>query len=77
MSGRKVVLLVFAIPTFAFFGLIFFAAWSDYQDRGCPGAWQCSDAIGTMIVAGMVLTLMAVLVGFGFWPFKRHKKRNE
>jgi hypothetical protein len=74
MSGRKVVFLVFALPTFVFFGLIFLVDWSDYQFRGCPGAAQCSDAIGTMIIAAIIMAILSLLGGLGFWASKRSKE---
>ena len=44
------------------FAFAFYAAAADFRFRGCPEqeAWQCSDARGTMWVAGPVATAFVI-----------------
>jgi hypothetical protein len=60
-----------AILTFA--GL---AAWSDYGSRGCPNGTQCSDAVSTMWVAGIIAPLAFFLaIGIALFLSKRNPWR--
>lgn len=43
-------------------GLVFFVAASDWRNRGCPGAMQCADAVGVMVLTGCALAAAAVMV---------------
>jgi len=41
---------------------VFFAAWTDFTSRGCPGAAQCSDAISVMVLTGCAIIASVVMV---------------
>lgn len=43
-------------------GFVFFAAWTDFSSRGCPGAEQCADAISVMVLTGCAIIASAVMV---------------
>ena len=56
----------------AVLGLAGLAAWADYQNLHCPGAYQCSDAASTIWVAGILAPLSLVLaVGIIWFRWKR------
>ncbi|MEX3017014.1 hypothetical protein [Gymnodinialimonas hymeniacidonis] len=46
-------------------GFVFFAAISDWRNRGCPGAEQCSDAVSVMVLTGCALVAAAVMAFAG------------
>lgn len=41
---------------------VFFAAWTDFGLRGCPGAQQCSDAVSVMVLTGCAMIASAVMI---------------
>lgn len=43
-------------------GFIFFAGWTDFSARGCPGAAQCSDAISVMVLTGCAIIASFVMI---------------
>lgn len=43
-------------------GFVLFAAFSDWRGRGCPGAAQCSDAVGVMVLTVCALVAAAVMI---------------
>lgn len=43
-------------------GFVFFAAWSDFTSRGCPGAAQCSDAVSVMVLTACALVASLVMI---------------
>lgn len=43
-------------------GFIFFAAWTDFSARNCPGAQQCSDAVSVMVLTGCAMVASAVMI---------------
>lgn len=58
--GYLLFILGLAIALIA--GFIFFAAWTDFQGRGCPGAQQCSDAVSVMVLTGCAMVASAVMI---------------
>lgn len=49
-------------------GFVFFAAFSDFRLRGCagvPGAEQCADAVGVLVLSGCAITASLVLIFAG------------
>lgn len=46
-------------------GFIFFAAWTDFSGRGCPGAQQCSDAISVMVLTACAMVASGVMMFAG------------
>lgn len=43
-------------------GFVFFAAWSDFQGRGCVEANQCSDAVSVMVLTGCAMVASVVML---------------
>lgn len=41
---------------------VLFAAVSDWRGRGCPGAAQCADAVGVVVLAGCAFVAAAIMV---------------
>ena len=51
LSGAAIGLVaiyLLGLPAFVFLGIV---AYADYQNLGCPGANQCSDAASVMTIA--------------------------
>ncbi|WP_224816918.1 hypothetical protein [Hasllibacter sp. MH4015] len=46
-------------------GFTLFAAITDFGQRGCPGAAQCSDAVSVMVLSGCALVAAAVMMFAG------------
>jgi hypothetical protein len=56
------------------FGFVGLVAWTDYQNLHCPGAYQCSDAVSMMWVAG-IMSPFSILLVIGIIRFMR--KRSQ
>ena len=41
---------------------VFFAAWTDFTGRGCPGTEQCSDAVSVMVLTGCAIVASLVMM---------------
>jgi hypothetical protein len=46
-------------------GLVLWAALSDFRARGCPGAVQCDDAVGVMVLTACALLASLVMMFAG------------
>ncbi len=56
------VLFLLGLLTGLLAAFIFFAAWTDFQGRGCPDADQCSDAVSVMVLTGCAIVASAVMI---------------
>ena len=56
------VLLLLGLVLGLLAGFVFFAAWTDFGSRGCPGANQCSDAVSVMVLTACAMVASAVML---------------
>ncbi len=59
------VLFVLGIALGVVAGFVVYAAFTDWRGRGCPGAAQCADAMGVMVLTGCAMVAAAVMVFAG------------
>ncbi|MBY4894555.1 hypothetical protein KUL25_17490 [Rhodobacteraceae bacterium N5(2021)] len=62
MKALAYVLLLLGLLLGLLAGFVFFAAWSDFGYRGCPGAQQCSDAVSVMVLTGCAMVASLVML---------------
>lgn len=62
MKALGYVLFILGLAVGLIAAFIFFAAWTDFQGRGCPGAQQCSDAVSVMVLTGCALVASVVMI---------------
>jgi hypothetical protein len=49
------------------------AAYSDYRNLGCPGAWQCGDA-SLIVEIAVLYVLAAPMIWFGFKLLQKRRR---
>ncbi len=52
------------------------AAYSDYRNLGCPGAWQCGDA-SLIVKIAVLYVLVAPAIWFAFALLQRRQRPSK